>query len=826
MTVAMFALSAISIVASALSSEGECDPSSLLQTTVNVDRIGAAGPFSELFDHTDRVGPPETRVSLQQSVDAESSQVLFSMLDELADFEKRSSSHASLLNSSNSSNSNNTNASEDSSAVGDAAAATGVTGNSDDDIYLFLTGLVTVLVTILCAVVFFMIARRYFPVVYEGNIVDKTAPATPGVQRGAFDWIWMSLAVTTDQVQDTAGLDMAMLLEFCHFGMNVMGQITLPVFLGMGCLNLCFGGNAAGKDYLSYLSLGNVQLGSWVLWADSVAVWLVVLIVQINIYHAMERFVVHRLRWLRELPPMRANTVMVEGIPEEHQSDANLKEFFEKVFGRGSVVFAQVVKICPGLTALTQERDKRKKDMEAAERKVAKGKATQQDVEAYRSMLEAIEVQITAKRQDVLTIARTPGSAGMNTSTGFVQFYHRRNAELATGAQYSVDVDDWNVSAPPPATSILWDSFKTGRETRAIKKLVGYVLVAGLYMVYLPLVIWITEAATAVDLGILQPLWASFAPTLGLQIMVAFLPTMLIFIFDNFFSLPDESFAQEMLQNWYFIFQVVFVLLVTAIGSSLMDFMKTLVTEPFEIFTLLGETLPTATHFYMNYLVLQWATHFTNLCRTSNLGKYIFNKKVMGYPHPKELSEPEDQDYYGIGSRSARFSINMCIGIVYGTMSPPITVLCFLNFAVCRLVYGYLLPFAEIKKNDLGGNFFVHQLHETYVGNGLYCIAMTGVLLGRSDSKIPGIIAAGSLVYVIWSYRRFIHKFDWERLPVVECADVRPIQAPAPVPGMAAFSSLYQQCTHPDTLGQFSTKAEEEEDKEAHYKQPEFVDKK
>ena len=36
-----------------------------------------------------------------------------------------------------------------------------------------------------------------------------------------------------------------------------------------------------------------------------------------------------------------------------------------------------------------------------------------------------------------------------------------------------------------------------------------------------------------------------------------------------------------------------------------------------------------------------------------------------------KMTEPEDQDYYGIGSHSARFTINMVLGIVYGTLCPP-----------------------------------------------------------------------------------------------------------------------------------------------------------
>merc|ERR1719456_1508832 len=92
------------------------------------------------------------------------------------------------------------------------------------------------------------------------------------------------------------------------------------------------------------------------------------------------------------------------------------------------------------------------------------------------------------------------------------------------------------------------------------------------------------------------------------------------------------------------------------------------------------------------------------------LGKYLAFRQLLGEEEGKAKSEPEDQDYYGIGSRSARFTINLCIGIIYGTLSPPINVLTFINFAVCRVVYGYLCVYAEKKKPDLGGTFWVGML--------------------------------------------------------------------------------------------------------------------
>merc|ERR1719263_332494 len=125
--------------------------------------------------------------------------------------------------------------------------------------------------------------------------------------------------------------------------------------------------------------------------------------------------------------------------------------------------------------------------------------------------------------------------------------------------------------------------------------------------------------------------------------------------------------------------------------------------RPMRTFKLLADTLPLASHFYLNFMVMQWVTHAMNLTRYVNLIKFLMLRMVCDSRSAKNLSEPEDQDYYGIGSRSARWTINLVIGIVFSSLCPLINVLCFVNFALTRLIYGYLIPFAETKKADLGG---------------------------------------------------------------------------------------------------------------------------
>merc|ERR1719387_419972 len=171
-----------------------------------------------------------------------------------------------------------------------------------------------------------------------------------------------------------------------------------------------------------------------------------------------------------------------------------------------------------------------------------------------------------------------------------------------------------------------------------------------------------------------------------------------------------------------------------------------------------------ASHFYLNFLPMQWVTHAQNLMRIANLGKYKAWSLVYGEDKGKEKSEPEDQDYYGLGSRSARFTFMLVLTLTFCLLSPLITMLGFVNFWVCRKCYGYLCVFCETKKPDLGGFFYVSQLVHVSEGLFIYIILMGGVLLERDASSWPGVIALSGLIFQYVSYNRFKTQFRWENL--------------------------------------------------------------
>jgi hypothetical protein len=635
------------------------------------------------------------------------------------------------------------------------AEATGVSLNAEGDLDAFISGLIAYSGACCFFIAVFTFFKRWYPMMYTNNVKVGAAPGV--IPEGTFGWMHASLNAKIPKFAETRGLDMAMLLEYTQLCMRILATIGIPMCCIFGPMNYIFGGFAAGSDYLSYFSFGNVQNGRFHYWVYAFVVWYVVFVVQYLAFQAQAKFLEMRYHWLKNLSEPRASTILVENIPDKYRSDEKLKGFFDSLFTKGSISSASVVKDTSALLSAEREQDR-------IAQKLTEAEAIQGSMAAtLESDLETAKGRVAEARAKVLKEAEAVG--GVNLSSGFVTFTSRRDALVAENLIFGTSYDVMVVSVPPPDSSVIWNDLKLGSNTGAAWAAFGYALVAGLYIVYLPLTIWITRLATNFNMGPFQSLWESAAPTMGIQIMVAFLPTFLLLIFRFCFVLKDDAWAQLRLQNWYFVFQVVFVILITAISSNVGEFMQSAFTDPTSIPILLGESMPYATHFYMNFMVLQWMTHSMNLTRYIQLAKYWIFSSIFESEKARAMSEPEDQDYYGIGSRSARFSINMLICIIFGTLCPWMSLLGFVNFFVCRLHYGYLMGFAETKKPDLGGLFWVQKLRNLFIGCIIYVIMMTGVLYSRAATGEPAIISALALVFVIMRMRRFEEAHVWERLP-------------------------------------------------------------
>jgi len=363
-----------------------------------------------------------------------------------------------------------------------------------------------------------------------------------------------------------------------------------------------------------------------------------------------------------------------------------------------------------------------------------------------------------------------------------VTFRDQRTAMIALNTRCTADADEFVMSVPPQPSDIIYDDLKTNVLEKAVLQCVGAACILLLFWSYLPFVVILSSMTNLNALerhfDIVRHFIQTYPgchamldgvlSTLALVIFMSFLPTALMLIFHKFYKLKAQAWGQLKLQKWYFGFLAVYILMITAIGSSIVGRIKRIYDHPAAAFTILADAMPTATNFYLEYMLVQWVTHGMNLTRYIQALKYFSLKHVLSEDRAIELAEPEDQDFYGIGARSARGALDLVIAIVFSSLCPLILLITVLNFVITRVAYSYLMVFAETRKHDLGGPFYVQQLWHVQFGVLLYTILMTGVCIRRANHWGPVWIAFTAVLFVVFCMRRFKHSFQWEDLPFAD----------------------------------------------------------
>lgn len=194
--------------------------------------------------------------------------------------------------------------------------------------------------------------------------------------------------------------------------------------------------------------------------------------------------------------------------------------------------------------------------------------------------------------------------------------------------------------------------------------------------------------------------------------------------------------------------------------------------KPGRIFRILADFLPSASHFYFNYMVLGWIVPFMELVRNANFWKFHLCKFFlsMSEKEAKEYSEPEDPASYGLGARMASSLLISAITFAFCSCSPLILVFSFISLSLSHASYTYLVVYAESKKPDTGGVLWVHGISYLFLVILMYILLMTGVLQMLSSSGKwlgPPVVALAS-TFALYAGKHRVDSLAFDVLPLEE----------------------------------------------------------
>lgn len=659
----------------------------------------------------------------------------------------------------------------------------GVAVNGKDDERMLQSALQISCSGVIVLTLMFSLARKFNPIVYTrkeclqvelqedpggSSMQEPQSFKTPYVTMT--DWVWKVWDTTPEDEVSQAGLDGWAFLEFRRMNFRIICIIS-PVLLAvlLPIHWLASDDSHRELDVLSRLDIGNEPLEDWMLWVHAVLVWFVVVVSTTQLAKAQEQFTERRFQWLKEIPFPRAQSLLVSNIPHMYRTDTALRNYFTSLFSEEDVKSAYVVRRTGRLPQQVKELTVAQTNLERAK------KALPDDAEAENAEIERCQQRLQQQAQGVARTqtrvqdAAERGDSLVCSSSGFVTFSSEVVQRLASREQYTREVTEFTMEFPPHPSDVIYSNVADVEFNATTWNWVGVFAMVLLFLLWIPLVVvisgWTTFSAVQDHWPEMKTLvqnhpWVNkllsgvFA-TIVLKGFLAFLPTTMYWIIISFVGVKSGSEVQLHMQRWYSCFLIVFVLLVTSMSRGLTITLVAIAQEPGQIFGLLANYLPSASHFYFNYTILGWIVLFSELARSANLWKYNLFRRCGGMTQKeaKAMSEPEDPASYGIGSRMASSLLTSAITFVFCSCSPMVLVFSGISFCLGQLTYGYLLVFGESKKPDTGGQMWLCSVNHLLIVLTLYVVLMTGVLqaLGPKGSLGPPLVCMLSCVALYWT---------------------------------------------------------------------------
>ncbi len=133
-----------------------------------------------------------------------------------------------------------------------------------------------------------------------------------------------------------------------------------------------------------------------------------------------------------------------------------------------------------------------------------------------------------------------------------------------------------------------------------------------------------------------------------------------IFKFAGAVSLAE---AELKTQTWYFVFQVIQVFIVVTLSSGALAVIQQITNNPSSAATLLAEELPTASNFFINYLILQGlAIASSTLFNVGALAMLLFVGKYLDKTPRKMYNRYTNLAGLQLGSQYPKFTNLAVIG--------------------------------------------------------------------------------------------------------------------------------------------------------------------
>ncbi|KAI8605782.1 hypothetical protein EDD21DRAFT_299069, partial [Dissophora ornata] len=350
-----------------------------------------------------------------------------------------------------------------------------------------------------------------------------------------------------------------------------------------------------------------------------------------------------------------------------------------------------------------------------------------------------------------------------STSFGFVTFRHHLSAQLCAQSKIDSRPQGLSVCLAMEPRDVLWSNLTASFRNRFTRS------IAVNLSIWVLIVFWIFPTSSFLLLTSLGPLSERFTflkpileaspliqsllqnvlPIVFVTVFLALAPVIILAISKQELPVSHSALEGKVLRRYYhfIIFNVLFVFM---IGTAVLKSIITLIQKPTNIFTLLAESLPSGSTFFVFYIVFNTCTHFLELAQVwAQLVIHIFvtARKLTRTPRSlQRATEPWCFQYYYYYPQNI---LAFVITLIYSIISPLILVAAVFFFGSALLIFKYQFAYCYIRKYENSGRYFRHVFQYTSDGLIIFQVTMIGVLWLK-EALVGGFFIVALLGFTIY----------------------------------------------------------------------------
>ncbi|KAL4802645.1 hypothetical protein BDV18DRAFT_59130 [Aspergillus unguis] len=235
-------------------------------------------------------------------------------------------------------------------------------------------------------------------------------------------------------------------------------------------------------------------------------------------------------------------------------------------------------------------------------------------------------------------------------------------------------------------------------------------------------------------------------PTILMSVLMALVPIILR-LMAKLGGAQSLAEVELTVQNSYFFFQVVQVFLVVTLASSATSVVTKIINDPSSAASLLANKLPTASNFYISYIILQGLSFSSGallqiggLIVGKILGRLLDNTPRKMYNRWSTLAG------LGWGTVYPLFTLLAVIAITYSCIAPLVLGFATIGLYLFYFAYRYNLLYVSNAQIDTQGKSFARGLQQITVGCYLLVVCLIGLFAMATGAER---IALGPLILMI-----------------------------------------------------------------------------